>query len=156
MAGIKLSDIDFRRQIISVLGKGNKTRIVPYGDSIIPDMKHYLEVRENFIGPTVCRNPEGFRHNPDHKGFLFLNYRGEPLTVRSIDRIVKKYCAPLGRRVTPHMLRHSFATHMLENGADILAIKELLGHSSLTTTQKYTHISTDRLKAVYEKAHPRA
>ncbi len=194
MAGIKLADIDFRKQIIMVLGKGNKVRMVPYGDSIVSDMKHYLEARENFIGPGAgegaCRphNPEGFRqkskglgadvdicrpHNfigpgagegasrphtavTNHKGYLFLNYRGEPLTVRSIDRIVKKYCAPLGRRVTPHMLRHSFATHMLENGADILAIKELLGHSSLTTTQKYTHISTDRLKAVYEKAHPRA
>jgi site-specific recombinase XerD len=91
-----------------------------------------------------------------HDGYLFLNYRGEPLTVRSIDRIVRKQSARLGRRVTPHMLRHSFATHLLENGADILAIKELLGHSSLATTQKYTHITTERLKSVYKKAHPRA
>jgi len=113
MAGLKLHDIDFKKQIMSVLGKGNKVRIVPYGESIIKN-------------------------------------------VRSIDRIVKKYCAPLGKRVTPHMLRHSFATHLLENGADILAIKELLGHSSLTTTQKYTHVSTEKLKSVYEKAHPRA
>jgi len=111
----------------------------------VQNLKHYLELRESYI----------IGHK-NHKGYLFLNYRAEPLTVRSIDRIVKKYCAPLGKRVTPHMLRHSFATHMLENGADILAIKELLGHSSLTTTQKYTHISTDRLKSVYNKAHPRA
>ncbi len=145
MAGLRLHDIDFKKQIISVLGKGNKTRMVPYGESIIKNLKHYLELRESFIVGKI-----------EHKGYLFLNYRAEPLTVRSIDRIVKKYCAPLGKRVTPHMLRHSFATHLLENGADILAIKELLGHSSLTTTQKYTHISTNKLKAVYQKAHPRA
>lgn len=145
MAGLRLHDIDFRKRVINVLGKGNKLRIVPYGDSIIKNLKHYLELRESFVGGKS-----------EHKGYLFLNYRAEPLTVRSIDRIVKKYCAPLGKRVTPHMLRHSFATHLLENGADILAIKELLGHSSLTTTQKYTHISTDKLKSVYQKAHPRA
>ncbi|MCP4704724.1 MAG: tyrosine-type recombinase/integrase [candidate division Zixibacteria bacterium] len=145
MAGLRIQDIDFRKQVINVLGKGNKTRIVPYGDSVINNLKHYLELRDSFI-----------LGKSKHKGYLFLNYRAEPLTVRSIDRIVKKFCAPLGKRVTPHMLRHSFATHLLENGADILAIKELLGHSSLTTTQKYTHISTNKLKSVYEKAHPRA
>nr|MBN2276684.1 tyrosine-type recombinase/integrase [candidate division Zixibacteria bacterium] len=145
MAGLKLSHIDFSRRIMNVLGKGNKERMVPYGTSLAVDLEHYLAVRESFISGK-----------DNHHGHLFLNYLGGPLTVRSIDRIVGKYCARLGKRVTPHMLRHSFATHMLENGADILAIKELLGHSSLATTQKYTHVTTEQLKTVYRKAHPRA
>ncbi|SYZ74050.1 Tyrosine recombinase XerC [Candidatus Zixiibacteriota bacterium] len=142
---LKVSDLDFRRHTATVLGKGNKVRVVPYGAALHRDLENYLEVRENFIGSG--------RHN---LGYLFLNYQGSPLTVRSVDRIVRNYCARLGKRVTPHMLRHSFATHMLENGADILAIKEMLGHASLATTQKYTHITAEQLKAVYNKAHPRA
>lgn len=145
MAGLRLQDIDFKRHFMSVTGKGNKQRFVPYGEALGDDLRNYLESRRSFVG-----------QKSGHQGFLFLNYRGEPLTTRSIDRIVKKYCSRLGKRVTPHMLRHSFATHMLENGADILAIKELLGHSSLATTQKYTHVTTEQLKAVYNKAHPRA
>ena len=145
IASLKVHDIDFKKQVIDVLGKGNKHRVVPYGDSVIDDLNYYLQLRDSFITAR-----------PNHKGYLFLNYRGAPLTVRSIDRIVKKHCLRLGKKVTPHMLRHSFATHMLENGADILAIKELLGHSSLATTQKYTHITTEKLKSVYNKAHPRA
>jgi len=144
-AALKVGDLDFRRRIISVIGKGNKQRIVPYGDTLEKDLRIYLGLREDFIGD-----------GSGHKGHLFLNYRGGPLSGRSIDRIVAGYCSALGKRVTPHMLRHSFATHMLENGADILAIKELLGHSSLATTQKYMHVSTEQLKAVYDKAHPRA
>ncbi|UCD94275.1 MAG: tyrosine-type recombinase/integrase [Candidatus Zixiibacteriota bacterium] len=145
MAGLKVHDLDPHRHIISVIGKGNKHRVVPYGETVSDELKHYLESRERFI-----------KGRSSHLGHLFLNYRGEPLTVRSIDRIVKKYCARLGKRVTPHMLRHSFATHLLENGADILGIKELLGHSSLATTQKYTHITAEQLKSAYKKAHPRA
>jgi len=145
MASVKLTDIDFKRATLTVIGKGNKERMVPYGDKIADDIHHYLELRERFVIDRKF-----------HGGYFLLNYRGEPLSVRSVDRIVKKYCAKLGKRVTPHMLRHSFATHLLENGADILAIKEMLGHSSLATTQKYTHITTEQLKAVYKKAHPRA
>ncbi len=145
MAGLKLQDIDFRKKVLTVLGKGSKVRVVPYGHNLETDIKEYIRTRGNFAG--------GYEKAG---AYLFLNYRREPLTVRSIDRIVKKYCSRLGKRVTPHMLRHSFATHMLENGADILAIKEMLGHSSLATTQKYTHVSTETLKAVYKKAHPRA
>jgi len=145
LAGVKINDIDFGNRLISVIGKGNKERLVPYGDTFSDELMHYLKVREEFISGKS-----------NHHGHLFLNYKGSPLTLRSIDRIVKKYCSRLGKRVTPHMLRHSFATHMLENGADILAIKELLGHSSLATTQKYTHVTTDQLKKVYKKAHPRA
>ena len=145
MAALRLSDIDFQARTMDVLGKGNKHRMVPYGDTFDNELKRYLDRREEFVASR-----------PDHGGYIFLNYMGEPLTVRSVDRIVKKYCARLGKRVTPHMLRHSFATHLLENGADILAIKEMLGHSSLATTQKYTHVTTEQLKAVYNKAHPRA
>jgi site-specific recombinase XerD len=145
LATLRIHDIDFSRHFISVIGKGGKQRFVPYGEGIGNDLEKYLELRADFI-----------RNRPDHGGYLFLNYRGGPLTGRSLDRIVKKYCAGLGKRVTPHMLRHSFATHMLENGADILAIKELLGHSSLGTTQKYTHISVEQLRKVYNKTHPRA
>lgn len=145
MAGLKVNDIDFGRHLISVTGKGNKQRIVPWGDALLADLTYYIDLRKTFINGKS-----------NHRGHLFLNYRGEPLSVRSVDRVVGRYCSRLGKRVTPHMLRHSFATHMLENGADILGIKELLGHSSLATTQKYTHITTEQLKAVYDKAHPRA
>ncbi len=145
MASVRISDVDLNKGAMAVIGKGNKERAVPFGQSLASDFREYLEVRELFIGSR-----------PDHQGYLFLNYRGEPLTTRSVNRIVLKYCARLGKKVTPHMLRHSFATHMLENGADILAIKEMLGHSSLATTQKYTHITTEQLKKVYDKAHPRA
>ncbi len=145
MAGLKLQDVDFKKCMMSVLGKGNKQRMVPFGDTILDEMRYYMNLRSSFADNKNV-----------HHGFVFLNYRGEPLTVRSINRIVKKYCSRLGRTVTPHMLRHSFATHMLENGADIFAIKEILGHSSLATTQKYTHITIERLKSEYKKAHPRA
>jgi len=145
MAGLKLHNVDFKKNVMNVLGKGNKQRFVPYGETIVADLQYYLGLRESFI-----------KGQPNHQGHLFLNYRGGPMTVRSIDRTVKKYCAKLGKRVTPHMLRHSFATHMLENGADILGIKELLGHSSLATTQKYTHVTAEQLKKIYKKAHPRA
>ncbi len=145
MAGLKISNFDFNKHIIEVLGKGNKVRTTPYGAAVSTDLQKYLEVRQDFL-----------RNRDSQCGVLFLNYRGEPLTVRSVDRVVKKYCMKLGKRVTPHMLRHSFATHLLENGADILAIKEMLGHSSLGTTQKYTHVTAEQLKAVYKKAHPRA
>jgi site-specific recombinase XerD len=145
MAALKLPDIDCKKQVITVLGKGNKIRVVPYGTSLVNDLEQYLEIRRSFVSDRK-----------GDQGYLFLNFRGQPLSVRSIDRIVAGYCAILGKRVTPHMLRHSFATHLLENGADILAIKELLGHSSLATTQKYTHVSTEKLKKEYNKAHPRA
>jgi len=145
LASLKLHDIDLKKCLIDVIGKGNKQRFVPLGDAILDDLGFYIELRNGFA-----------KDKPAHQGHLFLNFRGGSLSVRSIDRIVKKYCARLGKRVTPHMLRHSFATHMLENGADILAIKEILGHSTLATTQKYTHLTTEQLKKIYKKAHPRA
>jgi integrase/recombinase XerD len=145
ISSLKISDFDMKRNSINVIGKGNKQRFVPFGDAPLDDLKKYLELREEFLTGKNIQSE-----------YFVLNYVGQRLSVRSIDRIVGQYCSRLGRRVTPHMLRHSFATHMLENGADILAIKEFLGHSSLATTQKYTHITAERLQAVYKKAHPRA
>jgi site-specific recombinase XerD len=145
MAALRIGDLDFGSFSVTVIGKGNKERMAPFGEVLAPEIKTFLQIREQYIAGKA-----------DHAGYLFLNYRGTPLTVRSVDRIVKKYCAKLGKRVTPHMLRHSFATHLLENGADILSIKEILGHSSLATTQKYTHITTEQLKSVYKRTHPRA
>lgn len=145
LASLRLTDLDRNKNTLNVIGKGNKQRFVPFGAALGRELERYLPVRAQFA--------ERFKRD---RGFLFLNHSGSPLSVRSVDRIVQKYCARLGKRVTPHMLRHSFATHMLENGADILAIKEILGHSSLATTQKYTHVTTEQLKAVYKRAHPRA
>ncbi len=145
LASLHLADLDRNKSTLNVIGKGNKQRFVPFGATLRKELEQYLEIRTQFA--------ERFKRDRD---FLFLNHVGGPLSVRSVDRIVTKYCARLGKRVTPHMLRHSFATHMLENGADILAIKEILGHSSLATTQKYTHVTTEQLKAVYKRAHPRA
>lgn len=145
LASLRLADLDRNKSTLNVIGKGNKQRFVPFGATLRKELEQYLEIRTQFA--------ERFKRDRD---FLFLNHMGGPLSVRSVDRIVTKYCARLGKRVTPHMLRHSFATHMLENGADILAIKEILGHSSLATTQKYTHVTTEQLKAVYKRAHPRA
>lgn len=146
VASLKLQDLERGREMIEVKGKGDKTRSVPVGEILKSKLADYVVARRKFLG--------GARTDD---GFLFINRFGKPLSTRSIDRIILKVGRRiLGRRVTPHMLRHSFATHLLDNGADLMAIKELLGHSSLTTTQKYTKVSTRRLKEAYAKAHPRA
>ena len=145
LANIKLSDIDFNSQTITVTGKGNKVRLVPIGETTHDDLMQYLTVREEFL------------HTKETKSvFLFLNRDGQNISVRSVDRIVKAYAKFQGMDFTPHTLRHSFATHLLENGADLLLIKEILGHSSLSTTQKYTHITAEAMKKVYKQAHPRS
>lgn len=145
LANIKLSDIDDNVKTITVTGKGNKVRVVPIGDTAYDDMAEYLNYRESFQ-----------REKSSKSNYLFLNKFGQPLSVRSIDRLVKKFAALFGMDFTPHTLRHSFATHLLENGADLLLIKEILGHSSLTTTQKYTHITAETMKKAYKQAHPRS
>jgi integrase/recombinase XerD len=142
---LKLSDLDLSRGLATTIGKGNKERIVPIGDTTVADLKEYLPIREQFILGTESRSDS-----------LFLNKYGQSLTVRSIDRIVSKFARKHGMKFTPHTLRHSYATHMLENGADLLLIKETLGHASLSTTQKYTHVTAESLKRVYKKAHPRS
>lgn len=150
--GLRLSELteltdqslDPRARVVRVLGKGSKMREVPYGDLAAERLSLYLEARQAAFGPGAKR--------------LFLNRRGGLLTSRSVARVVEKYTAKLreGGKMSPHALRHSFATHLLDNGADLLAVSELLGHASIKTTQIYTHLSTAALKREYQQAHPRA
>jgi len=145
LAGIRLGDIDLRQGLIRVIGKGKKERIVPIGDTTLAELKQYLEKRE------AAAEDMGVAATA-----LFLNRRGAALSVRSVDRLAKKFGRAAGLDFTPHTLRHSFATHLMENGADLMLIKEILGHASLSTTQKYTHVTAETLKKVYRTAHPRS
>lgn len=143
ISGLKIKDIDFENGEIRVLGKGNKERIIPLGENASKVLIEHLNTRNTKI-------KEG--------DFLFLNKYGEKLSRRGIARIVKKYGSEVSedKKVSPHTLRHSFATHLLDEGAKISAVKEMLGHEKLSTTQIYTHVSMERLKKIYKKAHPRA
>ena len=145
LARIQLSDIDMRQGLIRVIGKGNKERVVPIGDATLADLKSYLRHRETFAAEKESRSTA-----------LFLNRSGDQLSVRSIDRRVKLFGRGEGMDFTPHTLRHSFATHLMENGADMMLIKEILGHASLSTTQKYTHVTAETMKKAYRSAHPRS
>ena len=138
--GLDLDDVDRRRGAVRVMGKGGKERVVPAGDTALEALDAWLSVRG-----------EG-------RGALFTNLRGGRLGTRSVHRIVKRRARAAGidRRVTPHTLRHACATHMLGEGADLRLIQELLGHSRLSTTQRYTHVSPEHLMKVYDSAHPRA
>jgi integrase/recombinase XerC len=140
LAGLDLDDVDVVEGTVRVLGKGRKERIVPFGAKAAARLDAYLARRGTARGP------------------LFPNERGRPLTVRTMHRVVRQAArrAGLTRRVSPHTLRHSFATHLLDGGADLRMIQELLGHSRLGTTQRYTHVGSDRLMQVYDRAHPRA
>ncbi len=140
LAGLDVGDLDLREGSVRVLGKGRRERVVPLGQKAIDALRAYLGPRESGRGP------------------VFRNGRGGRLTVRSLHRIVRgrARAAGLAGRVTPHTLRHTFATHLLDAGADLRLIQELLGHARLTTTQRYTHVSAERLVRVYDAAHPRA
>jgi integrase/recombinase XerC len=142
LVGIDLDDIEIRAKLVKVRGKGAKERIVPFGSKAEQAVRAYL--------PT--RNAA-----PDEEA-LFVNYRGERITARSVRRLFDKYvrAAALRAGISPHTLRHSFATHLLNAGADLRGIQELLGHASLSTTQKYTHLNDGELLKVYKKSHPRA
>ena len=150
LAGLDADDVNLSAQMVRALGKGGKQRIVPFNKSTASAIRAYLKDRATLIGDR----PRG-RAKADP---LFVNYRGTRLTVRSIDRMVRRYATVSGARlgVSPHALRHSFATHLLQRGADLRAIQELLGHARLSTTQRYTHVNTAQLVEVYRKSHPRA
>ena len=141
LVGIDLDDIEVRQRLVKVHGKGSKERIVPFGSKAEEAVRAWIAVRGDLDEPA-----------------LFVNYRGQRITARSVRRLFDGYIrkAALRAGISPHTMRHSFATHLLNAGADLRGIQELLGHSSLSTTQKYTHLNDWELIAVYKKAHPRA
>jgi integrase/recombinase XerC len=142
LTGLDIGELDLAGGMVRVTGKGGKERIVPVGSRALAALQEYLDER----GESAIR------------GALFLNTRGGRINRRSVARIVDAHVMRIAafKRISPHTLRHTFATHLLEGGADLRAIQELLGHASLSTTQKYTHVSIDRLMEVYDKAHPKA
>lgn len=150
LVNLNLQDIDFTQMTVRVRGKGRKELIVPFGEYAKKAVELYLGVR----GELMMNAPEDKRV----PNAVFYNYQGTRITTRSVGRMIDKYikeCADL-HHISPHSLRHSFATHLLNAGADLRSIQELLGHARLSTTQQYTHISQDRLMEVYDKAHPKA
>jgi integrase/recombinase XerC len=146
LSAMNISDVDFSKSLIRVFGKGAKYRIVPIGQKALEAVKIYRNELQREAGVALENN-----------GPLFLNKNQGRLTTRSIARILKKLVDACGliSPISPHALRHTFATHMLDAGTDLRTVQELLGHKSLTTTQKYTHVSIDRLMQTYDKAHPR-
>ncbi len=155
LVGLNLGDISLTEGLLRVVGKGRKERIIPFGSRASEAMQEYLSVR----GRKVRGTPAAHTRKGKPAGeAVFLNFRGGRLTGRSIGNIVDHHVGKLAQRlrVHPHTLRHTFATHMLSAGADLRAIQELLGHESLSTTQKYTHVSVEQLVRVYQSCHPRA
>jgi integrase/recombinase XerC len=152
--------VNLSARMVRVLGKGGKPRLVPFNTSTAKAIRAYLADRERIArqGPAN-RSPLTLRRSADSRRQpLFVNYRGGRLSVRSVDRLVRRHATAASTRagISPHALRHSFATHLLQHGADLRSIQELLGHSSLSTTQRYTHVNAAQLLEVYRKAHPRA
>lgn len=144
LVGLRLMDVDLEEGLVRLQGKGQKERVVPMGQEAIDWLKSYLKVRMKM----------------DKKGspYLFLTTRGGPMTRQRFWQLVKGYARAVGitKKISPHTLRHSFATHLLERGADLRAVQELLGHADLSTTQIYTHVARSHLVEVYKKSHPRA
>ena len=140
LVALSLDDVDFISGIVKAMGKGKKERVVPIGDVALTAIRRYLDKRKK------------------QSDALFLNKNGKRITDRGVRDIVEKYLkgAGIARGVSPHTFRHSFATHLLNRGADLRTVQELLGHANLSTTQIYTHLTTDKLKSVYDKAHPHA
>jgi tyrosine recombinase XerC len=146
LVGIEKADIHFGERLVRVRGKGKKERIVPFGGKALEALEDYRRARPGLAAGEAGRDA------------FFLNYRGGRLTTRSVQRMVRKYIrrTAVARKISPHSLRHSFASHLLGRGADLRVIQELLGHASLATTQKYTHVDLQHLLSVYRKSHPRS
>ena len=170
LVGLDLDDVNVSGRVVRVLGKGRKERIVPFNKSTADALRAWLADREG-VRPGSDRGQTGVRpgSDPRRRGEsaaarrrvrepLFLNYQGGRLSTRSVDKLVRRYVAQSSTRmgISPHALRHSFATHLLEAGADLRAIQELLGHARLSTTQRYTHVNAAQLLETYRKAHPKA
>ncbi len=153
LTGLDLDDLNLNARMVRVLGKGRKQRLVPVTQTAADAIRAYLKDRESMVR-LAAPKPEGRRR--EHP--LFVNYRGGRLTPRSVHRLVCRYVAICSTRfgISPHALRHSFATHLLQGGADVRGIQELLGHAQLSTTQRYTHADAAHLIEVYRQAHPRA
>ncbi len=146
LVSLKIEDVNLETGYIKCYGKGSKERIVPLGSVAIKYLRLYMEHARKFLASRLMENT------------LFLNHHGKGLTRQGFWKIIKKYADNLNiqTEITPHTLRHSFATHLLENGADLRSVQEMLGHADIATTQIYTHLTKGRIKDVYEKAHPRA
>lgn len=154
LVGLDLEDLNLGRRVVRVMGKGRKERQVPFNGATEAALRAWLRDRLAIRSSTRVPDARGARRQEP----LFVNARGSRLGGRGIELLVARYVASSGTRdgISPHALRHSFATHLLQRGADLRAIQELLGHAQLTTTQRYTHVDTVRLLDVYRKAHPRA
>jgi integrase/recombinase XerC len=147
LVALELQDLDLEEGVVRVRGKGRKDRLTPIGSQAIGAVKRYLQIRQSTWNAPV-----------EPASRVFLNKHGQSLSTRSVRRKLDKYLsiAGLDPGISPHTLRHSFATHLLNNGADLRSVQELLGHQSISTTQVYTHLSTRKIRQAYEEAHPRA
>ena len=144
LVNINIGDFHLNKKLLRVIGKGKKERMIPYGRAAESAIEHYLKMRNISFNPVFAKTP------------LFVNSKEKRISTRTIQRRMNNYIKLVadGKRVGPHLLRHTFATHLLDNGADITAVKDLLGHSSLSSTQIYTHVSIEKLKKDYTQAHP--